>query len=450
MEFKEFAVLLFDLAKKEGFSECEVYYTKGEGFKVSVHEGDIDSYSASGSMGLGFRGVYRGRMGYSFTELLDVASAGILVSGARENAEIIETDNEETIYHGGSSYERVEGYSPALAEVGGQARIRLAVEMERAARGLDKRVKSVKHSGVGYYSEEVRIMNSLGLDLGTKSNFVSAVLIPVVSGGEAMYTGMSYRVGRSFHEINAEMLAKEAVDDALAYLGASPVPSGVYKTVLRNEAACDLLETFSGIFSADRAQKGLSRLKGKTGSRMGSEALTIIDDPLLKDGVCSSPFDAEGVAAAKKEVVSEGVLKTLLHNLKTAKKEGLESTGNAFRASYSSPVDISPFNFYIDPSRDSLEEMLGRLGEGLYITELQGLHSGANTISGDFSLAARGFEVGEGRLKGPVEQITLSGNFYRLLESVEAVGGDLKFGMPGSGCFGSPCLLISGLSVAGR
>ena len=164
----------------------------------------------------------------------------------------------------------------------------------------------------------------------------------------------------------------------------------------------------------------------------------------------STPFDGEGVPTSYKEIISGGKLTTLLHNLKTAKKQGVKSTGNGSRPSYASPVGIAPTNFYIKPGEAGLDEMAAKLGDGLVITRLEGLHAGANPISGDFSLGAKGYKVENGRLGGAVKQITIAGNFYQLLKDIVEVGSDLRFGFPGAACFGSPSVRVSKLSVAGK
>jgi PmbA protein len=175
-----------------------------------------------------------------------------------------------------------------------------------------------------------------------------------------------------------------------------------------------------------------------------------VDDPLLENGAATAPFDGEGVAGRRKNVIEAGRLTTYLHNLKTARKDGVESTGNASRPSFKSPVGIAPTNFFIEPGQAGFADLIQALGDGLIIINVQGTHSGANPVSGDFSLGAYGYLVQGGRIVRPVEQITIAGNFFRLLENVEAVGSDLEFGNPGyRGNVGSPSLIISNLAIAG-
>ena len=188
-------------------------------------------------------------------------------------------------------------------------------------------------------------------------------------------------------------------------------------------------------------------IKDKENTMIASEKVTIIDNPLLDNGLSSAPFDDEGVATFTKELVYEGKLNTLLHNLKTAHKQGVKSTGNGFKSSYASPISVSPTNFYIEPGTNSLEEIIKKINKGLIITDFAGLHSGANSITGDFSLAAKGFYIENGTKTKPVEQITVAGNFFALLKDVEEIGNDLKFPMSS---VGSPSILIKELSIAGE
>ena len=242
-----------------------------------------------------------------------------------------------------------------------------------------------------------------------------------------------------------------AVEEALELTGltAQQPASATCAIAFENRAAASLLGVFSSIFSAEAAQKGLSLLKGREGEAIASEAVTIVDDPHRPHSAASQPFDGEGVPTRKKNVVEKGVLQTLLHNLTTAAKQGVATTGNAARG-YASAVGVAPSNFYIAPSQESVEAMLARMGEGFLITEVSGLHAGANQISGDFSLLAKGFAVRGGQKAEPVEQITVAGNFFAVLKDVVAVADDLAFGLPGGSLVGSPTIWVKALSVAGK
>jgi PmbA protein len=245
---------------------------------------------------------------------------------------------------------------------------------------------------------------------------------------------------------NLDVPVAGAVEYAVRMLDAAPIPSGKMPAVFRYDAMADLLGWFSSVFSAEAAQKGLSLLKGREGEIIAAPCLTLTDDPLLPGGLSSRAFDDEGVATYTKRIIDGGKLTTLLHNLKTARVQGVSSTGNAAKASYASPVRVAPSNLFISPGDRTLDELLRELSEGLLVTEVAGLHAGANGVSGDFSLSAKGFTVRGGVMNRAVEQITVAGNFFTLLQSIEAIGSDLHFGMSDAG---SPSVRVAEISVAG-
>lgn len=451
MNIKDFRDKLFARAKEEGFLDYEIYYVNGDSFRVTIYEGEIDQYSVNSNSGLSFRGLYNDKMGYSYTEILDEYALEMLIKNAKENAMAIEDEDIEIIYGNKDVYSSIDSYNEELEKVDVNEKINLALQLEKDTKAESEKVKTIDDCIVASGKGERYISNSKGLDLKHISNMIYAMVSPVVEDGGKVNTAYSFKASYDIKEIDTKKLAKESVSDALSYMGAESVPSGKYGIIVRNDVMADILSTFWGIFSAYNVQKGMSLLKGKLGTNIASNKVTIIDDPLMKKGLCSIPFDDEGVATYTKTVIEEGLLKTYLYNLKTAKKDGVKSTGNASKASYSSPIGTSPSNFYIKPGNKDLAELMKILGDGLFITEVQGLHSGANTVSGDFSLAAKGFVIKNGEVIKPVEQITVAGNFYNMLLDIVYLGSDFKFGIPtGNSCFGSPSLILKELSVAGK
>ncbi|MBP1926650.1 PmbA protein [Sedimentibacter acidaminivorans] len=450
MDMKSMVDKLFAEGKKHGMEEMEVYYGGGNSLTLKVFEKELDGYSLSEVEGLSFRGIYNGKMGYSYTEKVDETSIELLVKGAIENAKVIDSDDEELIYEGSKEYNEVNNFNEALKDVKEEDKIKFVKELESECLKIDKRIVSVETCVYGDGYGETVMSNTKGLYLQEKSNIAYTYVVVIAKESEHIKTGFSYRTGNDFSKFNAKEIAEEAVKEALSHLGASSIKSGDYSIVLRNNASADMLESFAGIFSAENVQKDLSLLKGKLNEKIGSDKFTLIDDPFMEGGLSSKSFDGEGVACKFKKVIDKGTLKTYLHNLKTAKKDGVETTGNASKSSYKSPIDISPTNFYIDKGNKSFDEIISSIDRGILITELQGLHSGLNTISGDFSLAALGFEIENGKIKRPVEQITVAGNYFDMIKDIEEVGTDLKFGLPGDAYIGSPSLKIKKLSISGE
>lgn len=441
---------IFAEGKKQGINDMEVFYSAGSSLSLKVFQKELDGYSLSESEGLGLRGMYNSKMGYSYTEKVDETSIDLLVKNIKENATVIDSDDEEYIFEGSKEYKKVDTFNPKLEEVEEAEKIKFVKQLEEEAFKIDNRIQSVETCVYGDGYGETIMSNTKGLYLHDKSNIAYTYVVVVAKENEDIKTGMAYRTGNDFSKFNPKEIAEEAVKEALSMLGAKSVKSGDYPVVIRNNAAADLLEAFEGIFSAENVQKNLSLLKGKLNEQIGSEKFTLVDDPFMEGGLASRSFDGEGVASKYKKVVDKGVLKTYFHNLKTAKKDGVETTGNASKSSYKSSVGIAPSNLYVEKGEKTLEEIISSMDKGILITELQGLHSGLNSVSGDFSLAALGYEIKDGKIAKAVEQITVAGNYFELLKNIEETGSDLKFGLPGEAYIGSPSLKIKKLAIAGE
>ena len=447
MELNLFVKELFSKAQEEGFSEYEVYYVDRESLSISVYKEEVEKYNLNNSAGLSFRGKFGDRIGYSYTEILDEDAIEMLVKKAKENVLAIENNDIQFIYEGDKEYKEISTYHEELEDIQADKLINIAISMEKEAKKYCNKVESFSGCSVSYSSGKYGIINSKGLNLSNKSNLLTAYVVPIVKDLDKMYDGCGYVVAKSLNDVKPDKIAKMGVDEALSKIGGTSIASGNYKVIINNEAMVSLLSTFAGIFSGDAVQKGLSLLKDKEGEIIAADIVNLVDDPHLEDGLASVSFDDEGVATLKTYLIKNGKLNSLLHNLKTANKAGVKSTGNGFKSSYASPISVSPTNFYIEPGINSLEEMTKKINKGLIITDFAGLHSGANSITGDFSLAAKGFYIEDGIKTHPVEQITVAGNFFTLLNNIEEIGSDLKFPMSS---VGSPSIIIKELSIAGE
>ena len=447
MTIEQFIQALLDEAKKQGIEAAEIYLSSGDSFRAMCVKGEIANYTVHATRGLSLRGLYNGKMGYAATEAFDEEAVAQLVQAVKESAELTEDDDVQEIYQGDKEYPQIDNYNASLDEVPEQKKLQLIQDIEKKALAMDGRITALNYNMISTSSGATRIVNSYGLNLSARDNMAVCYVSATAKEGERVSTGSGFKVTRNFDDLNADEIDKEAVDEALFMLHAAPVPSGTYRAIIDAKCMPDLLGVFAGVFSAESAQKGLSLLAGKEGEMIASEIVTLMDDPLLPGGLASQPFDAEGVATRTKAVIENGRLTTLLHNLKTARKAGVKTTGNAAKAGYAGAVNVSPSNFYLKPGKKTQAELLADMGDGLVITEVSGLHAGANPISGDFSLIAQGYTVKDGKKDQPVEQITVAGNFYQLLKNIRAVGSDLTF--PGSP-IGSPSVDVGEIAVAGK
>ena len=441
MSLDAFCARVFEAAKAADIAPAEIMAGSSEAFSVRVRDGALEDYKVSDRFHLTLRGYAGGRIGTASTQALDEESIGMLIDGVRESAELIETDEQDEILPPDEAYGSVVNYSEAVNAISAEERIALAMEIDKRMHTEDARIKP-DATVLSAAEETMFLRNTLGLDLSHRSNMIYAYASCLARENESAATGFKLLWGYDRGAVSAQAVADGCAQDALSKLGAGRMASGAYPVVIKNTAMADLLSTFAGVFSADNAQKGLSLLAGREGQRIAGEAVTLVDDPLMPWGMASAPFDREGAATYKKNVIEGGVLTTLLHNRKTAKKAGCKTTGNAAGAGR-----VAPSNFYIAPGEAAADALLENMGDGLYVTEVSGLHAGANAVSGDFSLLARGFEVAGGKPVRAVEQITVAGNFYRLLEDVTAAADDLVFDGSPVGC---PTVMVKALSVAGE
>ena len=447
MEFNLFKEKLFEEANKAGFEEYEIYYADGESLSINIYEGEVEKYKLNTAFGLSFRGKINGKMGYSYSEILDEEAIKTLIENAKSAALTIENDDVKFIYEGDKEYKEIDCFKKELEGINPDKYIELALQMEEECKKQCDKVINFNSCAIGYGKSTYGIINSKGLNLKNERNSLSAYVIPIIEADGEKYDGMGYVLAQKLDDIKPDELAKRAIEEATSRIGGKSIPSGNYKIIINNEAMVSLLGTFSSIFNSEQAQKGLSLLQGKEGEIIASDIVTLIDDPHLKDGLGTCSFDDEGVATYTKEIVTNGKLNTLLYNLKTANKAGVKSTGNGFKSSYASTVGVSETNFYIKPGEKTFDELCEIVKDGVIITEFAGLHSGASSVTGDFSLAAKGFMIENGKKTFPVEQITIAGNFFTLLKDIEEVGCDLKFPMSS---IGSPSIIVKELSIAGK
>ena len=444
---EQFIQQVLAAAREAGITAAEIYLSSGDSFRAMCQQGQVNNYTVNSTRGLSLRGLYQGKMGYAATEAFDDEAVAQLVRGVKESAALIEDEDVQEIYPGDAEYPALDQYNPALDQVPEARKLQFVLDLEKCAKEKDPRIVQLTYDMLSTTSGQTRIANSYGLNLSFRDNLAVAVASALAKEGDRVSTGTGFAISRDFEALSVEKIAGEAVEEALFMLHAAPVPSGTYRAIIHSRCMPDLLGVFSDVFSAENAQKGMSLLAGKEGEVIAAPCVTLMDDPLLPGGLASRPFDAEGVAARPKAVIENGRLTTLLHNLKTARKAGVKTTGNAAKGGYAGTVEVAPSNFYLKPGEKSLEQLTAEMGEGLVITDVSGLHAGANAISGDFSLIAQGYTVKNGRKDQPVERITVAGNFYQLLKSIRAVGSDLCF--PCSS-MGSPSVDVGEIAVAGK
>ena len=425
-------------AAEYGVQDYEISLSARESAGAEALKDEISSVTYSNSGTMKVRCVKDGRSGYATSDLIDPAAAAELVATACANAGVIDDADTLGLFPGSESYRSTDDRAadlPATDEMKEQA-----MELQRRTYAASDKVVDGTQCAVQGMRFTSAMMNSAGLDLDYGCSIVFRVVSAGVKDGED--AADDYRVVRTDAE-DPQTTVDKTVTGALSKLGAEPVDSGKYNIIIASGALRDLLETYADVFSARSAYLKTSLLAGKEGQEVASPLVTLVDDPFYPGKFLHCPFDGEGVAVYAKNVIEKGQLKTLLYNRMYAKLMDRQTTGNAADAKF-----IEPKGLYFAPGELTAEQLLAKLGSGLYITALNGLHAGANVQSGDFSLQAEGYLVEGGKKTRPVKNITIADNFFQMLKKVDAISDKVEFGAVSD--FGAPEILFTQVSVSGK
>ncbi|HOP57012.1 MAG TPA: TldD/PmbA family protein [Bacillota bacterium] len=431
---------LFEKAKDKGFVDVQIFKTGTRDLSIEVFDGELEKYEIADTSSLTIKAIKDGKMVTFVTEVMDDEDIDMIVDAMLKNVSVITSVDEAEIYAGDEKYEELTGmYNPEMENLDIADKIDLVKKLDSFMHKEDSRVKIVECE-YAESTKSVLLQNTKGLKLTDHLNSAYFGASAIVNDGKDQRTGFDLVISNDMADFKPEELSNAIVTDAIKALGSKPVPSAKYPIVFDRNAIAVLFSAFQRIFSADNVQKSMSLLKGKLNTKIGSDKVNIVDDPFLKKSNLSRSFDDEGVATKYKMLVEAGVLKTYLHNLVTAKKDKIQPTGNGFGGS------VAPTNFMLLPGQATKDELIASLSNGLYITDVQGAHAGANPVSGDFSLQAMGFVVKDGKVAEPVALITVASNFIDFLNDIEEVGNDVRTSFYGITC---PSVKVGPLSVSG-
>ncbi len=322
----------------------------------------------------------------------------------------------------------------------------MALELEKRAVSSDPRVTKLDAAQVGDAVSRTAIASTAGVDAEYARTDAWCVVVTLASEGDETQTGFSYAIARGLDELKWEAIADEAVDRGVKMLGAQKPPTAKIPVVLDQFAAMNFLGVLAGPLSAESVQKGRSLFAGRVGDRIGSDLFTLVDDGTILDGPGACPFDDEGVSSGRTELFTNGTLGGFLHNAYTAAREGggRRSTGNGKRG-YRGTPGVSPSNFYLEVGATPMAELLAKAEGGVLIMDVSGVHSGANPISGEFSVGATGMRIRGGELAEPLREMTIASTLPDMLAGIAAVGDDLRF----FSSVGTPSILIGEMTLAG-
>lgn len=414
-----------DYAKKEGFTAFEIYQSSSKSTEMTWYRGKMDTFVTSDVTGTALRGVYNERMVNLATESPDDSAMEETIANMKEQAMAVTSEDEAIIRN--PMDVTVTPANKAFKKPTEQQVKELLSTLEQKILGYDKRIIMVNRLAFEEETSTRSIVNTNGVNLSSETTAQMVVAEIAAAEGNVIKNDYSIDLVEDVTTYDQDAWVKKICDNVLAKLDGVSMSSGTYKTIFEKDAMTSLFTAFSGMFSGETISKGISPLKDSVGKKVFSDKISIVDDPQCRDALSAVDFDDEGCACTKKDVVRDGVFTTVLHNSRTAAKMHTESTGNGFKGGYASTVGVSMMNCCIVPGTKSLEDMCKDMGEGLVITELEGLHAGLNTVTGDFSLQCAGYYVKDGKRDHSIALITVAGNFLDMLNHVVEVGNDIDW-----------------------
>ena len=429
-----------DLGLSKGITDLQVFSVRNKSLKLSVYQGKLDQHVVSDVESVTVRGVYDQKLSTVRFENFSNANVSKMLDQLIENAKALTVVEPAIIFAGSKSYPEVKDELFDFGSVPVTQKIDMLKKLEQLILN-NEFVTQVQSTMYQEIDTKTTLVNSKGLHLQRHNTYAYAYAIGVFKKDEDIKTAYDIKLAKKFSEFNAEEMAETTIKQGVSKLGGISIPTGAYPVVFSNEMFADVLDVFTSIFSGEAAYRNLTPLKDKVGKQIAGTHINLIDDPLHPDAYFKNPFDDEGVACQKRYVVKDGVFTGFNHSLKTASIFKEEPTGNGFNGG------ISTTNFYIEPTLTSFDDLIVDIKDGVYITDLVGLHAGVKVVSGEFSLQASGFKIVNGKIDHPVKMIVVSGNFFEALNHVTGIGSDFKFNLSG---IGSPSVYIESLMIGGE
>jgi PmbA protein len=436
-----------ELTMDAGASDAEAWAEEATSRRIRVYEGDVESLSDAGGRGVGVRAFVDGRSGYAYGTDLSDSGLRELAGTARAAADAADPDE-----HGGLPEEfgatAVEGLaSPALREWSTERKVELTLAVERAARERPG-VTQVENAVYSDAEGSVALANSRGFAAGYEATQAWAYASAFAGEGADLMTGLGVDLGREPGGLDPEAIGGEAAERALALVGARQPESRRCPVVLDAFVAASFAGFIGAMLSADAVQRGRSLFAGREGDEIADDAFELADDATDSEGPSSAPFDGEGSPTRRTPLVEGGRLLTFLFDARTARKAGRETTSNASRGSYRSPPSVGTSNLVLAAGDRDLAGLLREADEGLLVTDVAGLHSGVNPVSGTFSVGAAGRLIEGGEAGTPVRELTIASDLVSMLKAVRAVGAEARW-VPFGGSVKAPPILIGEMAISG-
>jgi PmbA protein len=446
-------------ARRLGADAAEVYVLKQKGTAVQIERGVISNESAQEIGGIGIRVLKDDAFGFSHMDKLEEEKVEKTVENAYHLAKASVPDPNNSLPYL-KPFPKVEGiYDKKIVDLQVEDVVEMTKNMLNAALSYDPRVRA-DMGGIESRVEEEALVNTEGVDATEERTFLGVFIYGMAKeNGEITSSTEDHGYSHKL-DLKVEEIGTTFAERAVKQFGAKKIESFEGPAILDFAPAAELIGS-SLVFGvrSDNVQRNASPLKGKIGSELGVPQLNVIDDGLLKEGMMTKAFDDEGNPRQKTPILEKGILKNFLFNTYTSKKEGRESTGNASRRQaglfftpslpFESPPQLLPNNLVIESGDQTKEQLIEEVDKGVFVGRFSGNTEFSN---GNFSGSVKqGFLIENGETKYPIIGTMISGNSYKLMNTISGIGREFKTlessGIPSAR---SPMIRVEKVKITGK
>ena len=411
--------------------QVEAFVARGGETDVRIYQGAVEHFVSAQSEGVGIRVISGGRTGFAYAGTLDESAIAEVLAEARDNVQFGEPDEYAALAEpDGITVTEQSLWNDELADYPTDDKINLAKQLEQLTSGRDARVR-VDDSNYADAHGESAVASTTGIRMSGRENGCYVSVSTLADDGEGddaeTQTGFGFSVGRSPLEFDLDKAAREASERATRLLGATKPASKRTTVVLDPMVTAQFLGVISSTLNGEAVVKGRSLFAERLGDEVAAPLVTLIDDPTNPRAYSSTDVDGEGLAARRNVLIQDGVLKQFVHNTYSARRAGTVSTGNATRGGFAGTPGVGCLAMSLVPGTRSQAELISDVDEGLLVQSVQGLHSGVNPVSGDFSTGAAGLLIVNGDVGAPVREFTIASTLQRMLLDIVEIGGDLDW-----------------------
>jgi PmbA protein len=407
--------------------QLEAFVSRGGDTEVRIYEGEVEHFVSAQAAGIGIRVIREGRTGFAYAGTLDEAAIAEVLAEARDNVTFGTVDEWAGVAEpDGVAPTDQSLWNDELAAFPTERKIDLAKELEQLTLAADKRVR-VDDSNYADAYGEAAVATTTGIRQWGRENGCYVSVSTLADDGDETQSGFGFSVGRSPQLFDLPRAAREAAERATRLLGATKPPSRRTTVVFDPFVTAQLLGIIASTLNGEAVVKGRSLFKDRLGEQVAPPFVSLVDDPTNPLAYTATDVDGEGLAARKNTLIDGGVLQMFVHNSYSARRAATVSTGNAVRGGFSGTPGVGALALHLAPGTRSQEELIADIDDGLLIQSVQGIHSGVNPISGDFSTGAAGLLIRDGQVAEPVREFTIASTLQRMLLDIVEVGGDVDW-----------------------